>query len=116
MTEYTEVKRGLQALGFKIVARKGDKDVILSKDDTKIRLVDDTDTGALTYAATRDSIPVSWHNGSPRCHEPGMYVGRNNHIEIKNESDLRDEEYRLFCIMCQVAHKGQWFDDLNAEW
>ena len=116
MTEYTETKRALQALGFRLISRKGEKDIVLGKDDVRIRLVDDPDTAALTYAATKNNVPVSWHKGSPRCHEPGEYLGLNYHIQVKPESELTNEEYALFLIMGNIAHKGQWFTDLNAEW
>ena len=116
MSDYTTTKRALQALGFKIIARKGGKDIILSKDDTKIRIVDDPETGALTYAALLNGHPVSWHKASRRCSESGRYLGFNNHIEVTNEDDLSDSEYEVFKIMYPVAHKGQWFNDLNAEW
>lgn len=115
MTEYTITKRALQKLGFKITRRFGDRDVILEHGGTKIRLAADCCGHELMYAATENGIPVSWHIGSYRCHNPGKWLGKNYDIEVIPEKDLNKKEAELFYTMCSLAHAGQYITDLNGD-
>ena len=115
MTEYTESKRRLQRLGFKVTRRIGDRDVILEKGGTKIRLAADRCGHEAMYAATENDIPVSWHNASRRCSAPGKWMGFNYEIEVTPEEDFNDKERELFYTMYSIAHVGHYTAAIDRE-
>ena len=114
MTLYTETKRCLQHLGFKVVRRLGDRDVIMEHGATKIRLAADKLGHDCMYAARENGIPVSWHNASRRCHNPGKWLGFNYEIEVFFVEDLNAKETELFHTMCGIAHVGHYTADIEA--
>lgn len=127
MTEYTSTKRALQKLGFKVVRRLGDRDVILKGHGYAIRIaagyhlegrwapyVKVEDCG---YAAVdENSQPVSWHIGSRRCNSPGKWVGENYSIEVTPEDELKGIEEKLFRIMYSLSHAGHHVTNLDNAW
>jgi hypothetical protein len=115
MTEYTETKRRLQRLGFKIARRFGDRDIMLEQGGTKIRLAADRCGHEAMYAATENGIPVSWHIGSRRCNNPGKWVGFSYHIEVTDEDDLNAKETELFRAMYSVAHVGHYTANIERD-
>jgi hypothetical protein len=118
---YTETKRSLQRLGFKVSKRFGDRDVILSDGEISIRLVADRNGfeaiyAASTYAAsTKENIPVSWHHESRRCDRPGKWVGFNYHIEVIKEEDLDERETAIFYAMAWLPHVGHYTADIDGD-
>lgn len=114
MTTYTITKRRLQRLGFKVTHRFGDRDVILTDGETKIRLVADCYGYDLMYIATENNVPVSWHMASRRCQSPGKWVGFNYEINVTGEEDLNEKERELFYTMCWVAHIGHHTADIES--
>lgn len=114
MTTYTETKRRLQRIGFKVSHRFGDRDVILANGGTKIRLAADRCGHAAMYCATENDVPVSWHAGSRRCHNPGKWLGFNYGIEITPEENLNEGERELFYTMASVAHVGHYTSDIES--
>jgi hypothetical protein len=114
MTNYTETKRRLQRIGFKVTHRFGDRDVLLVAGGTEIRLAADRCGHETMYAATENGIPVSWHIGSRRCNNPGKWTGFNYKIEVTPEEDLNDRERELFYAMYSIAHVGHYTNNLEA--
>jgi hypothetical protein len=115
MTTYTETKRALQRIGFKVINRFGERDVLLEAAGTKIRLAADRCGHAAMYAATENGVPVSWHTGSRRCANPGKWLGFSHHIEVTPEELLLNRELELFCAMAYIAHVGHYTAYIEAE-
>lgn len=115
MTLYTETKRRLQRLGFKVSRRFGDRDVIMEQGGTRIRLAAEKFGHAAMYAATENGVPVSWHTGSSRCQNPGKWLGFNYGIEVTPEEDLNEREYQLYIAMYSIAHIGHYTADIESD-
>lgn len=108
MTEYTEVKRKLQNRAFWVKKRLKDKDIIMTDGETDVRLID-TECG-LYYAASRDNIPVSYHNDT--IYDEEVWTGFNYHIE--QSYPVKETDLALCHILSYVAHIGHYCGDMEV--
>ncbi|MBO4736504.1 MAG: hypothetical protein J5614_08950 [Paludibacteraceae bacterium] len=116
MTDYTNIKRNLQKLGFRVCDRYGDRDVLMTGCGYSIRIAATSDEDCVYAALTSEGQPVSWHVASRRCSQPGKWVGGNYHITVTPDDELNGSEYNLFQIFRSVAHAGHCILDLAEAW
>ena len=107
MTDYTETKRKLQKMAFWVKKRLEDKDIVMTDGEIDVRLID-TECG-LYYAASRDGVPVSFHNSA--VYDEEVWTGFNYRITKTwptNEKDL------ILChVLAYVAHIGHHCGDME---
>lgn len=127
MTEYKSTKRGLQKLGFRVTNRFGKRDVMMEGYGYRIRIsaashlegryppyieVDDC-----IYAAIDENWnPISWHDQSRRCSQPGRWEGLNGNIIRVPLPKLSETEYAIWNIMRFCAHAGHGINDITKAW
>lgn len=128
MSPYTELKRGLQKNGFRVVKRIRERDVILS--DGKLfmhiwgtaisansnhQLPPYNHEDAVAYhAQLADGRPISWHNGTVFNNwTPEMWIGENCGIQrfpIAN-ADTYNSTMNNLLYMTSAQHDGMYHTD-----
>ena len=100
MTDYTETKRKLQKNGFWVKKRLKEKDIVMTNGEIDVRLIE-TECG-LYYAASRDGIPVSYHNTA--AYDEEVWTGFN--YRITKACPINETDLTLCYILAYVAHMG----------
>ena len=107
MTDYTNLKRRLQKLGFKVIKRFRDCDVLLFDGKTNIRLMRHYNGRVNYHAQTVGGEPISWHY-EDTFNEHGVWTGVNNHIKRRRINTEYDYQIMKAVYYSDAGHEGHY--------